>query len=227
MQLFAPDILQEARGFSPVISGVAFALGFFLWLLGWRGHRFWIVLATTITAGIWGLYSGPALGTQYLVAGVLLAVAAGFLALALARVVAFAAGGLALWIAVRSFAPSLDAPLVFFLMGGLLGVLLFRLWTMALTSSAGAVLMGYSGLCLASRLGNVDIVALARDHPGMLNAAGGGLALAGLLAQYIVERRKGRAKRRESRSKGGHGGHGNEGGSAGWSLTPRIYRRAS
>ena len=26
-----------------------------LWLFGWRGHRFWIVLATTVSAGIVGL----------------------------------------------------------------------------------------------------------------------------------------------------------------------------
>jgi hypothetical protein len=225
MQWFAPDILQEAQGFTPAISGTAFMLGLLLWLLGWRGHRFWIVLVTTVSAGVWGLYSGPAFGTQYLVAGILLAVAAGFLALALVRVVAFAAGGMAMWILVRTIAPSLDAPLVFFLMGGLLGLLLFRLWTMALTSSAGALLMGYSGLCLANRLGNVDIVALAKDHPSALNAAGGALALLGLLAQFILERRRGRGKRRETRSKNGSGGHGNEGGGPGWNLGP-IYRRA-
>src|SRR5262249_12085001 len=96
MQLVVPEILDEARGFSVAVSVTALVMGLSLWLIGWRSHRFWIVLGTTIGAGVWGLSSGPIYGTPGLVAGLLLALAAGALALALVRVVAFAAGGLAI-----------------------------------------------------------------------------------------------------------------------------------
>src|SRR5215469_16276148 len=80
MHIVSPDILSEAIGFSPAISGSTFVLGLLLWLLGWRGHRFWIVLIATVAAGIVGLYSGPAHATQPVLAGLLLAVAGGVMA---------------------------------------------------------------------------------------------------------------------------------------------------
>src|SRR2546421_652405 len=88
MQLLAPDILEEAGEISVAVTAASFAIGFLLWLLGWRGHRFWIVLAATIGAGVVGLYAAPAHRTHPLLAGLLLAVAAGALALALVRVIA-------------------------------------------------------------------------------------------------------------------------------------------
>lgn len=191
MQLVAPDILQEAQGFSTAVSATAFAVGFIVWLLGWRSHRFWIVLVTTIAAGLVGLSSGPALGTQYLVAGLLLALAAGALALALVRVLAFAAGGVALWFVVRHLAPNWDGgTLVCLLAGGLLGLLLFRVWTMALTSLAGTLVMTYSGLCLAKRLANLDIVTLAETQATVLNWLCGGVAVLGLVVQFLLDRRR-------------------------------------
>jgi hypothetical protein len=190
MQLLAPDILQDACEISVPVTATAFAVGFLLWALGWRGHRFWIVLAATVGAGIFGLYAGPVHKTQPLVAGILLAVAAGALALALVRVVAFASGAVVLWVAVRTLMPNWHEPLVALLVGGLIGLLLFRVWTMILTSSAGSLVMTYSGLCLAHKLGNVDVVALASDRPTMLNGLCAGLAFFGLVAQYLIARRQ-------------------------------------
>ena len=43
-------------------ASIVLTLGLALWLTGWRLHRFWIVLATTLVAGITGLASGPAPG---------------------------------------------------------------------------------------------------------------------------------------------------------------------
>src|SRR5437588_12030549 len=97
MQMLAPDILSEARGLSVAVSGTGLAVGLALWLLGGRGHRFWVVLVTTVAAGVIGLQSGAAYGVQPMVAGLLAAVAAGAMALALMRVVAFVAGGLVAW----------------------------------------------------------------------------------------------------------------------------------
>jgi hypothetical protein len=225
MQLVAPDILEEARGFSVAVSGPAFGLGLLVWLLGWRGHRFWIVLITTIGAGIWGLYAGPAYSTKPIIGGVLLACAAGALALSLVRVVAFAAGGIAAWLLLRALAPTWEEPLVCFLVGGLIGLLLFRLWTMALTSSAGTLLMVYSGLCLAETLGKVDVIALAENHATVLNCLCGGLMLMGLVAQLLVDRQRSRHQKRRS-NRGSSMSSQSYQGSPWWSWGQRSYRRA-
>jgi MFS family permease len=197
MQLLAPDILAEARGLPVTISGAGVALGLALWVTGWRLHRFWIVLGTTVLAGVTGLASGQAPGAQPLVSAVLLAVGAGALALDLSRVVAFAAGGLALWVVVHAALPTWDQPLLCFIAGGLVALLTFRACIMALTSLAGTLLLAYSGFCLADRLDKLDAVAWAGRHAGWLNWTCVALALVGWLIQLLLERR--RARREEAR----------------------------
>jgi MFS family permease len=195
MQLLAPDILEETAQLSVAVTGTAFGVGFLLWILGWRGHRFWIVMFTTIGAGVLGLYTEPVNGTRSLVAGVLLAVAAGGLALALARIFAFGAGGVASWLLVRQFAPAWQEPLVCFLVGGLVGLFLFRIWTMLLTSSAGTLLMAYSGLSLAHKLGKLNVIDLASNQATILTCACAAVALLGFFLQFVLERRRGRDRR--------------------------------
>jgi hypothetical protein len=197
MHLLAPDILAEARGLSPAISGAGLAIGLALWVLGWWGHRFWIVLATTVAAGVYSLTAGPVAGVQPLVVALLLAVSAGALALPLSRVVAFSAGGLAVWFLVHASVPSLDEPLICFLAGGLLGLVLFRFWTMALTSLAGTLLMGYCGLCLADGLGKLDAVDWSTRHHALLNWSCAGVAALGWLVQFLLERWRVRSQRQK------------------------------
>jgi MFS family permease len=192
MQLIAPDILTEAVGLSPILNALGLLVGLLLWLLGWRAHRFWIVLLTTVVAGIYGLYRAPEYHAQPLLAAILLAIAAGMLALALVRVVAFFAGGIGASLLVQALAPSLDEPLVFFLLGGLVGLVLFRVWTMALTSLAGTLFMTYCGLCLAERWGKLNAVAWSAKQTVLLNWGCGGLTLLGLCAQFYLERRRAR-----------------------------------
>jgi signal transduction histidine kinase len=188
MQFVAPDILAESRGLPVALSGTGVGLGLLLWALGWRLHRFWIVLATTVVAGVYGLASGTAPGVQPLVVALLLAVAAGVLALPLARVIAFAAAGLAGRLAVHALAPGWDEPLLCFLAGGLVGLFLFRSCTMALTSLLGTLLMVHAGLCLADQLGTLDGVAWAEAHVGLLNWGCAGLALTGWVVQFLEAR---------------------------------------
>ena len=193
MQLVLPDILDEVRGFSPLFSCLAVILGLLLWLLGWRGHRFWIVLIATIVAGVAGLlYSGPAHTTQPIVAGLLLAMSAGVMALALVRLIAFAAGGAAAFLAVHALAPQWQQPLLSFLAGGLFSLVLFRLWTIAVTSAAGTLLLAYSSLCLLNAFGKVDVVALAERRVTAINCICGGVALLGLIAQLVLDRLRSR-----------------------------------
>src|SRR5262245_15779385 len=127
MQLIAPDILAEASGLSIPFAVAGIVLGILLWSLGWHWHRFWIVVATTVAAGLYGLNSHQTIGPRMLAAGLLLAVAAGMLAVDLSRFLAFAAGGLGAWLIVHRILPALQEPLICLLCGGLLGLLLYRL----------------------------------------------------------------------------------------------------
>ncbi len=190
MQLLAPDILEEACKLSTPIHLTALAIGFLLWAFGWTGHRFWIVLILTVGGGIVGLYAGPRYGTQPWLAATLVGVAAGMLALALVRLVAFAAGGIFAVMLAGQFAPGYQEMLVVFLVGGAIGLVLFRLWTMALTSAGGTFLMAYSGLCLLQRFGNVDVVNLTENQAPLLNISCGVVAFVGLIVQYLVDRRR-------------------------------------
>jgi hypothetical protein len=194
MHFVSPDILSDVSGFSPLVSCTALALGSLLWLLGWRGHRFWIVLIATVAAGIFGLYSSPANTTQPVLAGLLLAIAAGAMALTLVRVIAFAASGVASCLAVHALAPQWQQPLLPFLAGGLFGLLLFRIWTMVLTSVAGTLIMAYSSLCLVNTFAKVDVVALTENRATAINCICGGVAFLGLLGQFILDRRRGRRR---------------------------------
>jgi hypothetical protein len=196
MQFIASDILAEGRGLSVPFCAAGAAVGLLLWLTGWWGHRFWIVLVTTVVAGLFGLVKGPVFQVQPLVAGLLLAVAAGLLALALVRVVAFAAGGVAVWLLVRTVGPaSWHEPVVCFLVGGLAALVLFRLWMMVLTGLAGGVVMLYFGLWLGDRLGKWDAVGLTTEHTDLFNWGCGGLAVAGFVIQFLLERRRVRRAR--------------------------------
>src|SRR5438067_13273593 len=127
MQLIAPDILLEARGLSAAMLGTICVLGICLWLFGWRWHRFWVVAGITLGAGLLGLNAGRANGgTQVLAIGILLAVAAGMMALELAKVIAFLAGGIGAWLAVQWVLPQAQELWAVFLWGGLFGLLRYR-----------------------------------------------------------------------------------------------------
>jgi hypothetical protein len=192
---FLADLLSEGRGLSPYIPGVGVAVGLLLWLVGSRGHRFWLSLAVTVAAGLAGLHAAPALGVQPLVAGLLMAVCAGTLALALVRLVVFAVVGVGSMAVAQAVTPGWNEPVIFFLAGGLIGVVLFRLWVMALTSLAGTVLVLYCGLCLAASLGGVDVVALAKEQGRLLVWGGLGVALLGVVVQFLWDRRRAKKKR--------------------------------
>ncbi len=198
MQLVAPNILAEARGLSPFIPGTALGVGLFLWLFGARGHRFWIALIITVGAGFVGLRYGPEYQMQPLVAGLLLAVAGGALALSLVRVLLFVAGGFTALAVVHSMAPAWDEPIASFLVGGLGGILLYRFWITTLTSLCGTLLIAYSSLCLLDRHKVVDAVAYSERNGPLLNWACGAAAIMGILVQFLLERRR---KRKAAKAK--------------------------
>jgi hypothetical protein len=232
MQILAPDILQDVRQLSAVLQITGLVIGLMLWLLGWRNHRFWVVLVMTVSAGVYGLAEASSLHAQPLVAAVLLSVAAGLLALSLIRLLAFAAGGFFSLIAVQALAPSWDQPLVIFLLGGMVGHLLFRLWMMALTSFCGTLFMLYAGLGLADRLGKLDAVAWTDKRTQILNWLCGGIAVAGFVLQFLIDRRfapKPDSKKGKSNGSKGDKGEKKDKSSdkpSPWSWAPSLFRKA-
>jgi hypothetical protein len=190
MQLLAPDILVEARELSPLLSGAGLSIGFLLWSFGGRTHRFWLAMSVTLAAGLLGLTFGKQYGMQPLVAGLLLAVSAGALALSLVRILLFVAGGLAALGMMNTLASTCDEPIAVFLVGGLAGVLLYRFWIITFSSLIGALLMAYSALALFDRLHMVDSVAWTRKNGPLLNWGFAALIVLGIVVQFLLERRR-------------------------------------
>lgn len=195
MQIVAPDILEEARTLSPLLSGTGLLLGFLLWALGGRTHRFWLAMIVTLAAGLLGLSHGKQLGMQPLVAGLLLAISAGALALSLVRILLFAAGGVAALGLLRSIAPGWDEPIAVFLIGGLIGVLLYKFWIITFSSLVGSLLMAYSALAFLDRLHMVKSVEWTRNNGPLLDWAFASLVVTGMLVQFLWERRRKRKAR--------------------------------
>lgn len=202
MQLVVPDILAEACSLSTALVVFGLGLGLILWLFGWLTHRFWVVMMTTVLAGVYGLYEAPAFRAHPLLASLLFAVTAGVLALAVVRVLAFAAGGLAGLLALHALAPSWNQPFVGFLACGLVGLCLFRVWMMALTSLTGTLLIAYSGLSLVNRSGSVDVVAWTEQGEVLLNWMCALIAALGLVTQFLLDQRRSKKDRRSGKSSG-------------------------
>ncbi|VTS06370.1 hypothetical protein [Tuwongella immobilis] len=204
MRLIAPDLLEESLGLSLAIQVGVLLVGLMLWFGGYRWHRFWIVLGVTAFAGLLGLASGRAIGGQVLVFGMLLAVAGGMLAMELARLLAFTIGGFAAWVAVHSLLPHAQDLSVAFLIGGLMGIFLYPLWIMTITSFVGTLFTWYGGLGILVKFTKINAMTLANDRVAMLNA---GIALAtilGVILQGWLERRL-RGKPHGSSHGTGHG----------------------
>jgi hypothetical protein len=215
MQLIAPDIVAEVCGLSLGVVLAGGAVGFVLWLLGWWSHRFWIVLAVTVLAGVYGLQEAAAFRTNPLAAGMLLAIAAGILALQLARLAAFAVGGFLALVLVQAALPAVEQPLVVFVVGGLASLMLFRWFIMAVSSFAGAALLAYASLGLLHQRGVIDAIAWSDEAAALLNWICGLSAALGFAFQFLFERRARRA--------GAEGDGEGDGALLGFA---RLYRRA-
>jgi hypothetical protein len=188
MLLVFPDILTEVRELSVGLLLGGLAAGLLLWLAGWRTYRFWAVLTTTVLAGVFGLIEADTLNLVPVVAALLMALAAGVLALSLMRIAAFLVGGLACLLLLRLIAPGADAPVICVLAGGILSVLLFRLWMMVVTSFCGAVVLAYTLLSFLDRLGPFDSVRWCQEEGVLLNWLCLGGAIVGAAAQFYWNR---------------------------------------
>ncbi len=203
MNLVATDILTELCGLSLGLIIAIIPIGLVLALLGWWSHRFWIVLTTTVAAGMIGLLEASTWQAQPLVVGVLLAIAAGVLALALVRVITFAAGGVASVCLMHLAFPLLNQPVICFLVGGLVCLLVFRWYFMALTSFAGSVILAHGTLALLHYHERLDAIEWSDANTLLLNALCGGGTLLGFGFQLLFERWRMKKNRRDRDEDGG------------------------
>ena len=202
MQLISPDVLAEARGLSPGAAGFLLFVGFLLWAFGWRWHKFWVVFAITLASGLLGLTAGRSAGTQVMVVGVLLAVAAGMLALELAKILAFVTGGVAAWVAAEAMLPQAQELWAVFMCGGLLGVALYRVWTMIATSFVGILVCWHSLLVMADSFVPLDAPSFAAEYASALNGGVLAAALLGVLVQARTGSEDGGGKSEEKKDDG-------------------------
>lgn len=211
MQLLLPEILAELTPLSPALLAIGGTAGLILWIAGWWSHRFWIVLSATILGGLNGLLYGPTMGVPAIPAALLLAISLGLVALSLMRVFAFFAGGIACLILMNLLAPTIQAPLIVMLIGGIISILLYRLWMIGTTSFAGAVLLSYFGMACASRF--LDMQSNVRqviENDSLANWIVIGLTILGIIGQLIFSRKKDSGREKEgdkgeqnSKKKGG------------------------
>lgn len=171
MHLLSPAVLADAKGLSIGAAAFFAFVGLLLWGFGWRWHRFWVVFAVTLTAGVVGIGAGRMAGTQVLVVGVLLSIAIGMLALEVAKITAFLSAGTAAWVAAQAVMPQAQELWAVFLCGGLIGVVLYRLWTMLATSLVGVLLFWHSVLILLDTGGVFVASEFAEKYAAVLNGA--------------------------------------------------------
>ena len=200
MQVLNPEILATTRQLSVSVLLAIWAIGVSLWLYGGRTHRFWLALAVTVAAGIVGLQVSRDFGVQPLVAALLLALSAGSLALALARIGVFVAGGITGLFIARSLANGWN-DFMCFLAGGLLGITLFPVWIAVLSSTVGTVLMAYGGVGVLDSLLRMDSPRWAERNAPLINWGVSGWIILGMFLQYALEKRhkKGKESRKEEK----------------------------
>jgi hypothetical protein len=197
MTLISPDVITELTGLSIGAGGFLMLVGFLLWGFGWRWHRFWVVFGFTAAAGMVGMASGRAAGGQILVMGLLLAFAGGVLAIELAKIFAFVAGGIGFWFAVQTVFPQGQELWAVFLSGGLFGVLLYRLWTMMLLSFLGVVVSWHAAFGLAQTSGNYDAAKWVADNAIAVNGAVLVATILGVLMQVVTAEKPAAEKKDE------------------------------
>jgi hypothetical protein len=197
MQLLAPDVLADVIELPFAAVAALLGVGLALALTGWVWHRFWLTISVSLISGLVGVRQAAAWGiAQPVVAGALLAAAAGCLALSLARVGLFIGYGLGCWYATKRFAPAYAVPAICICVGGLFSVLFYRFCVVLLTAALGAVFLSYGGLALAQQQKWFPAVTFLQDQALLAHALWGGLTFVTLMLQLYFWRRHKRRLRR-------------------------------
>ena len=195
MQILSPDVLADVLELPVPALLVLMGFGALLSLTGWRWHRFWLTICVSLISGLVGLRQAQAWGiNQPIVAGVLLAAAAGCLALSLARVGLFLAYGLAAWYAMKRLAPPYAIPAICICVGGIFSVLFYRFCVVLLTSVVGSILFTYAGLAYAQTQNWFPVQTWLNEQSLAAHGALAGLCLVTLLLQLYLWRQQKKRK---------------------------------
>src|SRR4051794_34175975 len=198
MQVLAPDVLTDLLDLPVAALAACLVVGLGLALTGWVWHRFWLTICVSLISGLVGLRQAAAWGIgQPVLAGALLAAAAGGLALSLARVGLFIGYGLGSWYAMKRFAPAYAVPAICICCGGLFSVLFYRFCVVLLTAAVGSTLVCYAGLALAHQQRWVAALPWLQEQPLLAHGLWGGMMFVTLLFQLYCWRRAKRRLRRQ------------------------------
>jgi hypothetical protein len=190
MTVLSPELLADVLELPVAALWVLIGIGLGLALTGWKWHRFWLTISVSLISGLIGLRSAQSWGIQQpILAGVLLAAAAGCLALSLARVGLFLAYGLVTWYAMKRLAPPYAIPAICICIGGLFSVLFYRFCVVLLTSAVGSILMAYGGLAYAEHQKWFPVMTWLKDQALPAHAALAGLGVVTLLLQLYFWRK--------------------------------------
>ena len=191
MQVLSADVLADVLELPVPTLLVLMGIGAALALTGWRWHRFWLTICVSMISGLVGLRQAQAWGiNQPIIAGVLLAAAAGCLALSLARVGLFLAYGLAAWYAMKRLAPPYAIPAICICVGGLFSVLFYRFCVVLLTSVVGSILFTYAALAYAQLQNWFPMQTWLREQSLAAHGSLAGLCLVTLMLQLYLWRKQ-------------------------------------
>lgn len=195
MAIITPEFLTDILDLPMPALLVLMGVGLLLALTGWRWHRFWLTICISMVAGVIGLKQATAWGIQQpMVAGVLLAAAAGCLSLSLARVGLFLAYGLGCWYIMKRVAPPYAIPAICICAGGLFSVLFYRFCVVLLTSVIGALLCIYGGLAYGEQQKLFPAMQWLKDQTLAVHGAFGGFVLVTTMIQLYLGKRARRKK---------------------------------
>jgi hypothetical protein len=198
MKLISPSVLQAGQGLSITACAIAIAVGLLLWFTGWRFYRFWLVLGVTVAGGIYGLSQGDKVGMPTIITGLLIAIGAGVLGVELSRIFAFLASGFLLWLGATQLFPHAQELGFVFLIGGLIGIFMYHLWVMTLTSFLGTLISWHGTLLLLDQTQTLKAVPLAQNQSLTLSIAVLVVTILGVFVQITLWRWD---RRRQTRKK--------------------------
>lgn len=195
MQVFSQDFLARLTEIPLPLVVALLAMGPIFWILGWRIHRVLFVASASFIAGLYGLVHGPKLlfGLNEYLAGLLLAVGVGGVAIALLRIGVFVVCGLladaiAIKVAPEYFDPGLVGPVrgFAFLAGGLLSIVFYRLMVILTTAALGAGMIVGAVISLTHQTSAYDAMKGGSDLQVVVAGALVALIAVGTGAQYLL-----------------------------------------
>jgi len=186
--MFPADIMEEVRQLSPGALWIVVGVATLLLLFGFQLYKFWIVLVSTVAAGFLGLSQGPVWGVHPVVGAVMVGLAGGILSLSLFRLFAFLSGGVTLALVTGLVAPGPAELFVLFVVGGLIALLLERIWMALASSFLGAWLLGFGLLGLLDSGKKIDSIQWIMDNHNLLPVLVVAATLLGAGAQYWLHR---------------------------------------